>query len=161
MHGLTSAWILKALNDNNQGKLISIDLPRRLWNEYFPDQEMGPNFEAELDIGDNNPGWIIPEDLLNDWELHIGPSNKHLESLLDHNSVDLFIHDSDHSYEIMSYECLTAFEKIPDAMFVIDNFNMCDFTLEYLGSNKMNYMFMDEVDDSNNIETCTAFCKFP
>ena len=34
-HGLTTMWILKALEDNKKGKLISIDIKRSDWNKYF------------------------------------------------------------------------------------------------------------------------------
>ena len=46
-HGLTTAWILQALKDNEFGKLISIDLPRRDWNLYMGSLPFGPGAETE------------------------------------------------------------------------------------------------------------------
>tara|TARA_A100001011_G_C14167515_1_gene780989 strand:+ start:316 stop:1104 length:789 start_codon:yes stop_codon:yes gene_type:complete len=160
MHGLTSAWILQALYDNKKGKLISIDLPRRDWKKFFPNTPMGPgNLDPEFELGDQDPGWIIPDYLRKNWDLKLGPSNMHLEKVLKKNSVDFFIHDSDHSYEIMSYECLKAFEIRPNSFFVIDNFDDNGFLFEYLSKNRVNYSFIDEVDDNRNISTTTAIMK--
>ena len=160
LHGLTSTWILQALHKNKKGSLISIDLPRKDWEKFFPDTPMGPgDLAPEIELGDHEPGWIIPEYLRKNWELKLGPSHVHLEDTLKQNPVDLFIHDSDHSYEIMSYECLKAFEIRPSSLFVIDNFDDNGFLFEYLSKNRVNYSFIDEVDDNCNISTTTAIMK--
>ena len=121
---------------------------------------MGPgNLAPEFELDDQEPGWIIPDYLRKNWELKLGPSHMHLEDTLKQNPVDLFIHDSDHSYEIMSYECLKAFEIRPSSLFVIDNFDDNGFLFEYLSKNRVNYSFLDEVDDNCNISTTTAIMK--
>ena len=53
----------------------------------------------------------------------------------------------------MSYECLEAFKIRPSSLFVIDNFDDNGFLFEYLSKNRVNYSFLDEVDDNCNIST--------
>ena len=82
-HGLTTLWILQALHDNKFGHLISIDLPRREWKNFFPDRNMGAGHQGEDELPDNcNPGWLVPEKLKKRWELNIGPSEILLEKIV-------------------------------------------------------------------------------
>ena len=70
--------------------------------KYFPDTPMGPgNLAPEFELDDQEPGWIIPDYLRKNWELKLGPSYA-FGGYKKQNPVDLFIHDSDHSYEIMT-----------------------------------------------------------
>lgn len=169
LHGLTSAWILKALDLNQNGKLISVDLPRREWKKFFPDKVMGPGSEGE---GEDqfpegvDPGWIIPDFLRKRWELKLGPSQHHLEACLSTGDVGLFIHDSDHSYEIMKFECKLALKMAPQAVHVIDNFNMNSYFFEYLAEKTRNYrnplvdyMLMDDVSDRLTVSESTALYR--
>jgi hypothetical protein len=160
LHGLTSAWMLKAISKNNFGKLISIDLPRRDWDEHFPETEMGPGNEYDMDLPiDELPGWMIPDELRNNWELLLGPSTHYLKNVCIENDVDIFVHDSDHSEENVKFECETVFENHPDVYMVIDNFDWNDYFFKYIVEESPHHMFMDEVNDSLEISTCTGFCK--
>lgn len=98
--GLSSAFILQALAQNKQGQLISIDLPA-----------------TRISIGSTNemlltslpkgksPGWIVPDNLRNRWQLLLGSSKKHLPSLIKkEKDIDIFIHDSLHTYDYMIWE---------------------------------------------------------
>lgn len=157
LHGLTSSWILKALHDNMQGKLISIDLPRRDWNLYFPDTDFGPGSESELELGNEEPGWIIPESLKNRWEVHYKPSHIALPDILASNiDVDLFIHDSDHSYEVMKFECELIRNKFPGASIIIDDYNLNSYWKE-IRDKKSCEIF--DVDDENT--TVSGFLYLP
>jgi predicted O-methyltransferase YrrM len=81
--GVSSAFMLQALHKNGSGRLTSIDLPD----------------EGGLS------GWAVPTELHEYWDLHLGPSSQLLEQLLNHlTSIDMFVHDSDHSYDNMMYE---------------------------------------------------------
>jgi len=81
--GLSTAYILKALEKNNHGQLYSID--------FYEDDEQC--------------GWIIPHYLKKRWKLTKGLSNQVLNPLLSQlGPIDAFIHDSDHSYENMMME---------------------------------------------------------
>ena len=87
--GVSSTFILQALGDNKKGKLFSIDLP-------------DPNLK-------NNIGWLIPKKLRPRWRLTIGRSSEELVPLLDKlGSIDMFLHDSEHSYNNMIWEYRTA-----------------------------------------------------
>jgi predicted O-methyltransferase YrrM len=101
-HGVSSWTILNAMHKNQKGKLYSIDFP---------------NLDTKKDYNvknfDQQPGWVVPEMLRKRWELQLGKSSELLPDLLRKlGSIDIFFHDSDHSYENMKYEFQTAFDYI-------------------------------------------------
>lgn len=148
LHGLTSAWILKALKDNGHGKLISIDLPRRDWAEHFGKKSFGPGGENEFEIEDKNPGWIIPNDLLKFWQLYLGPSSKYLERIIsENNNIELFIHDSDHSYEVMKFECDLVQTKLQNIDIIIDDHYCNDFYKDFSLNFNREFIKIDDVND--------------
>ena len=85
-HGYSSYIILSAMNKNGKGELTSID-----------DSKTFKLCGKEVKIG-----WIVPDDLSVKWNLKIGKSNEVLPNILE--DVDAFMHDSGHTYDIMSYE---------------------------------------------------------
>lgn len=90
-YGVTSAFTLRALKVNGIGRLHSVDLP-----------PLGTN-------ADRFVGTLIPDDLTDRWELHRGPSKRVLPPLLDKvGRVDLFVHDSLHTYKTMLREFRTV-----------------------------------------------------
>lgn len=108
LHGITSAFILEALSRNGSGKLYSIDLPS--YSERGPANKDGYN--AVLPLG-KEPGWIIPDRLKNQWELIIGHSLEKLPDLLSKvGTVDLFLHDSEHTYDTMWKEMNWAWKYL-------------------------------------------------
>jgi len=101
--GESSTYILQGLEDNDNGKLYSIDLP--------PTGEMGQNYLRS----DKISGWIIPDYLRKRWELNLGPSQELLPPLLEKlKSIDIFFHDSLHTYEHMLFEYETSWKFIND-----------------------------------------------
>ena len=89
--GASSAHILRALEDNGQGKLYSIDVP-----------------PEDLPTGKTS-GWIVPDSLRKRWLLHIGDSKELLHPLLKGlGQIDCFLHDSLHTYEHMLWEFKTV-----------------------------------------------------
>lgn len=89
--GTTSAYILQALEDNGHGRLYSIDVP----------SERLPPGKA--------PGWIVDGALRHRWTLRIGPSSELLGPLLSElRSIDVFLHDSLHTYDNMLFEYRAA-----------------------------------------------------
>ena len=117
-YGLSSIYILNALEANNHGKLYSIDSVFRPWQT----KEM--------------IGAIIPEELEKRWTLVLGKSKDKLQELLNEITVaDIFIHDSLHTYKNMKYEFSTAFEKLEKNGIIISddilgNDAFFDFTKE-------------------------------
>jgi predicted O-methyltransferase YrrM len=84
--GVSTAFILKALEDNNLGQLYSIEISRFL-----------PNGEEV--------GCIVPTNLRHRWNLVIGNSLKVLPTLCRQvYPIDIFIHDSEHTYKTMFAE---------------------------------------------------------
>lgn len=97
--GGTTAFILKALEDNNKGTLYSID---------FPDYEL-------VHIRGKEVGFVVPEGLKKRWVLKIGKSKDLLPNLLDEiNKVDVFLHDSEHSYANMMFEYATVWPYLTE-----------------------------------------------
>jgi predicted O-methyltransferase YrrM len=89
--GATSAYILQALEDNGRGHLYSIDLP----SPQLPQAQM--------------PGWIVDGALRRRWTLRIGASSELLGPLLNElGPIDVFLHDSLHTYDNMLFEYRTA-----------------------------------------------------
>ncbi len=106
--GVSSAYILHALEDNKHGSLISIDLPCEEGQVYPEDYIKSAGAGWPVPKGEQ-PGWIIPDDLRHRWRLISGRSSEKLQPALEEvESMDIFIHDSEHSYENMRWEYLTA-----------------------------------------------------
>lgn len=86
--GVSSTYILCALEENRQGRLFSIDLPY-----------LDANGQT------TEPGWAIPDELKFRWRLDSGKSHEKLPPALEElKSVDIFFHDSEHSYSNMKWE---------------------------------------------------------
>ena len=94
--GVSSSYLLLALHKNGRGALHSIGLG-------------DPHF---LPPG-KTPGWIVPDWLKSKWRLHIGDSLELLPALVKElGSVDVFIHDSLHTYDHMLWEFRAAYPFI-------------------------------------------------
>ena len=86
--GVSSSYILCALEQNKHGELYSIDLP---WWQ------------------DSQSGWMVPDYLRHRWRLILGKSSEKLAALLKEVAeIDIFLHDSEHSYQNMLWEFRTA-----------------------------------------------------
>lgn len=99
--GVSSAFILQALRDNHKGLLYSIDLP---------DQDLLKAIPSHIRMGKQS-GWIVPPELDENWVLITGKSQDNLSSLLKKIEViDIFIHDSEHSFDNMYAEYEEAWQ---------------------------------------------------
>jgi len=99
--GISSTFILQALQDNNKGRLYSIDFPNYslIHASHIPEGE--------------EPGFAIPQNLKGRWKLRLGKSKDLLPSLLaELGRVDIFLHDSEHTYENMMFEYTTAWDYL-------------------------------------------------
>jgi predicted O-methyltransferase YrrM len=93
-HGASSCLILNAMHLNGKGKLISVDLPD---NDTNPDY----NFSGKK----VETGWMVPDALRSRWQLRLGYAQELLPAILnEEKEIDIFFHDSDHSYAHMKYE---------------------------------------------------------
>ena len=115
LNGFSSAFILLALRHNGRGTLHSIDLPP-------VDPRILAQGNSPLPAG-KTPGWVIPEDLRDRHQLHIGRAEVLLPQVLqDVGPLDIFLHDSDHSYTHMMFELALAWLNVrPQGWVVCDN----------------------------------------
>jgi hypothetical protein len=106
--GKSTAFILRALDRNGLGHLYTIDLPP-------PPAATGSAVDRGAWHAERPPGlgsgWVVPEWLRARHTLLVGPSERLLPGLLARlGRLDLFFHDSDHSYANMraEYEAAAA-----------------------------------------------------
>lgn len=79
--GFLAAAVLQALQENNRGELFSLELPPFGTRDF------------------SYAGSIIPKGVLGRWNLRLGPSIPLMKRLFkERDQIDVFIHDSDHSY---------------------------------------------------------------
>jgi predicted O-methyltransferase YrrM len=104
-HGVTSAYILQALSENEQGALFSIDLP-----------PLGSKSAAYT-------GCFVPEELRSRWSLHIGSARKLLPEIFAlAGAPTLFVHDSLHTYAHMKWELSHAMAVLrPGGVLIADD----------------------------------------
>lgn len=108
--GTTSTAILTAMGKYG-GKLYSFDLGER-----FGEDE-------EIPVGH-----VVPVELKKNWNLFLGDSKKTLpEQIGKIGPIDIFFHDSDHTYEHVMFELETFISHAShDFLIIIDNFNWSD-----------------------------------
>lgn len=115
-NGLSTLCLLLALNDNDHGHLYSVDYPLRA-DESLADfrEETWADYSGSEIPADKDPGWIIPDYLRNQWTLSIGKSQRELPRLrTEIESIDMFVHDSEHSEPCMMFEYELAWEWLTD-----------------------------------------------
>jgi predicted O-methyltransferase YrrM len=123
-NGFSTAFSLLALKANGAGHLHSIDMPREVGRDYEP----GTFYEGEGRAGippGSEPGWLIPLALKERWTLILGRSQEELPPLLGRlGAVDVFMHDSEHSFECMWFEFNAAWPALrPGGILVSDDVN--------------------------------------
>ncbi len=104
-YGVTSSYVLKSLSDNSHGELFSIDLP-----------PLGRDASSFV-------GNLIPNELRPRWNLRIGSSRDQMPPMLsDLSPIDVFIHDSLHTYEHMKWEMENAMAGLrPGGVLIADD----------------------------------------
>jgi hypothetical protein len=111
-NGVSTAFLLLALEDNGEGELHSVDLPEVAGEEYEQGTFWDGKGGAVIPPG-KEPGWMVPPALRDRWHLVLGRSQDELPPLLQRlGAIDFFMHDSEHSYECMSFEFRTAWEAL-------------------------------------------------
>jgi hypothetical protein len=106
--GASSVYFLEALRANGGGTLHSVDLPLELWD----DPKFRDGVGVHLPIG-KRPGWLVSDELRARWKFHAGDTRSVLPGVVSSvGGVDLFFHDSDHSYSTMTFEYSTAWPHL-------------------------------------------------
>jgi len=119
--GVSSLFILQAMEDNNKGTLYSIDLP---FAEYETDTK-GPT-KSFLPL--EKVGVCVNKELRKRWNLILGDSKKELPKLISSiKSLDIFLHDSKHTYEHMLWEFETIWPALKEnGILISDDINWCN-----------------------------------
>lgn len=122
--GNSSAFILRAMERNGQGTLVTLDLPNLslMKNITTPEEKVWyRNMPTNLP-----PGWIIPDDVRARHEQVLGDARETLPAVLVRcPSFDLFIHDSDHAVEHMTWEMTIAWPHIkPGGLLFVDDIDL-------------------------------------
>jgi hypothetical protein len=114
--------LLLALQQNGGGELYSVDLPEVAGEEYDAGTFWDGKGGAVIPPG-KEPGWMVPDELRERWQLVLGRSQDELPPLLERvGAIDFFMHDSEHSYECMSFEFEAAWNALrPGGAIVADD----------------------------------------
>jgi predicted O-methyltransferase YrrM len=115
--GESSAVILQAMSDNGEGKLVSIDLPavETIHNstEHMRETMLPPGC---------SPGWAIPDFLRARHRLELGDSREILPRILgEFGAIDIFFHDSLHTFDHMSFEYVAAWRALRAGGFLLSD----------------------------------------
>lgn len=105
-NGISTLAVLLALDRNGTGHCYSVDFPYRINDslEEFRDETFEGYGGAAIPDGED-PGWLIPDELRGRWTLRLGKSQIELPKLrAEIDSIDCFIHDSEHSAPCMTFE---------------------------------------------------------
>jgi len=106
--GISTVLILRALEKNNKGKLISLDIPPKKSIKNSTSIMRFPQLPEGL-----SSGWLVPERYKLRWELTIGDTRKILKEILEkEKEIDMFLHDSLHTHEHMLFEYKIAWPYI-------------------------------------------------
>ena len=107
-YGVTSAFLLQALGANGNGELWSIDLP-----------PLGEDADAQS-------GCLVPQALRQRWHLMRGRTRRVLPQLVSElPQIDIFLHDSLHTYRNMQWEFQSAWDKLkPGGVLISDDVAM-------------------------------------
>jgi predicted O-methyltransferase YrrM len=135
-----SSWaILTAMAVNQKGRLYSIDLPKH-YSGRKPKSYLTKEGRQEL-CGflpeGKDPGWLVPERLRSRWTLILRESKNELPKLVEKlEKIDIFYHDSEHSYENMKFEYETVWPKIFEGgLLLSDDVNWNNAFKEFLKNN--------------------------
>jgi predicted O-methyltransferase YrrM len=128
-HGNSSWVILNAIKKNEKGVLYSFDLPNKDTNAAYNFGEKAPE-----------TGWVVPDELRQNWKMIIGDSRETLPNTLKSlGEIDFFFHDSDHSYEHMLFEFETVYPFLKKGgILSSDDINKNSSFQEYTKAKEMN-----------------------
>ena len=136
-NGLSSAFMMLGLAKNGpQGSLHAIDLPP-VFNPNEPGWTVKGKVYGVVIPEGKTSGWIVPDAYRNRFEVWNGDAKALLPKMIDQvEAVDLFYHDSDHTYDHMMFEFREAKRKLrPGGLVVGDdvswNASVWDFADQY------------------------------
>lgn len=99
---------VNAATEGVDGRLVSIDLPAYESIGGSTSRMMRTTLPAGCE-----PGWVIPDHLRARWSLHLGDSRELLPTISSGvGNIDLFFHDSLHTYDHMLFEYQTIWPRL-------------------------------------------------
>ncbi len=114
-NGGSTYYILSAILKNGRGYLHSIDKPLyedTLHKDTLRKIGIHSKHHGAIPLG-KDVGWLVPEQLRDNWTLYFGDSQKILPKLLSElSNIDVFIHDSRHMYRHMIFEYKVSWNYI-------------------------------------------------
>jgi predicted O-methyltransferase YrrM len=136
-NGLSSAFMMLALARNGpDGRLHVIDLPP-VFNSKDPAWTIPDKVYGEIIPEGKSSGWMVPDFYRSRFEVHNGDAKELLPGMVDAlPAIDLFYHDSDHTYAHMMFEFREVKRKLaPGGLIVADdiswNASLWDFADEH------------------------------
>lgn len=135
-YGGNTVFLLKALQDNGEGRLVSLDLPDsqiRQTDQHARHPAVG---DSELYSEDLRSGFLVPPELETNWELVIGDSLAEIPKRTE--TFDLYVHDSDHSYSFLKNEMAAALPKLSEkALAVVDDIDWSNAFYEVCATKRL------------------------
>jgi predicted O-methyltransferase YrrM len=115
-NGLSSAFMMLALAKNGPtGKLHVIDLPA-VFDPADPAWTQKDAVYGVVIPEDKSSGWIVPDMYRDRFNVQVGDAKILLPKLIDQvDRIDLFFHDSDHTYDHMMFEFNEVMRKLAPA----------------------------------------------
>jgi|APSaa5957512535_1039671.scaffolds.fasta_scaffold03571_1 predicted O-methyltransferase YrrM len=143
--GGTSLFILSAMADNQHGKLYSIELP---FSEYVDDDGR----VLKETVPPDTIGVFVPEKLRDRWELTLGDSKIELPRILDKLSeIDIFFHDSNHTYEHMIFEFEASWPYIKkNGIIISDDVSNNDAFAKFTKDRNVYYVTPSKTNEHNS-----------
>jgi predicted O-methyltransferase YrrM len=136
-NGLSAAFMMLGLVKNGPaGRLHAIDLPP-VFNSADPGWAVKGKVYGVVIPEGKSSGWIVPDAYRDRFEVWNGDAKELLPKMVDKvDVIDLFYHDSDHTYDHMMFEFREAKRKLkPGGLIVGDdvswNASVWDFADEY------------------------------
>lgn len=113
-NGYSTSFILKAMERNKKGMLYSVDFPEIEGKDYSPDEFYKEKGGAVVPKNKTS-GWLVPDGLKARLKLFTGRSQDVLPGILPElGEIDLFFHDSEHTYKAMMDEFHIAWRYLRD-----------------------------------------------
>jgi predicted O-methyltransferase YrrM len=122
-NGLSSAYIMLALAKNGpEGRLHVIDLPY-IFDPTDPHWTQTGFLHGVVIPQGKSSGWLVPDIYRDRFSVEVGDAKELLPPLIDRlGPIDMFFHDSDHTYHHMMFEFDQAMRKLaPNSVIVADD----------------------------------------
>jgi predicted O-methyltransferase YrrM len=129
--GSMTSFILAALNRNRHGELSSFDIP----------PIKGERTMDWTASGADEIGFLIPEAYKQRWNLTLGDSTYELPKRFAGLEIDCFFHDSDHTFQHMTFEYAFAEKHLkPGGWIVSDDISWNEAFRRYFGGRSRTFI---------------------